>query len=159
MAVSAAGRLALGALLLAALLGCCRSIELVLSEQEEAFAASEAAAKASAKASDDPLKGKGPKGQDLNQKPLGTPSDKMTPEQKLIDWVIRDRGVVGPHAPRIYHGSRPIRLLSCHRRTGCPCPWAASLWPVPRASLRPAARAGQGRDQVQRGRRARPVRD
>lgn len=42
----------------------------------------------------DLLKGKGPKGQDLNQAPLNIPSDQMTPEQRLVDWVIRDRGVV-----------------------------------------------------------------
>ncbi len=43
---------------------------------------------------EDLLKGKGPKGQDLNQAPLNIPSDQMTPEQRLVDWVIRDRGVV-----------------------------------------------------------------
>jgi hypothetical protein len=89
-----ASRLALGAVLLASLLGSCLAVKLVLSEQEEAFAAAEAALKAAAKASGDSMKGAGPKGQDLNQEPLGIPSDKMTPEQKLIDWVIRDRGVV-----------------------------------------------------------------
>lgn len=54
--------------------------------------------KAASTSIDPRLKGQGPKGQDLNQLPLDIPASQMTPEQKLVDWVIRDRGMVSVHS-------------------------------------------------------------